>query len=360
VTGDFPGRAASGPGPDSGSPRPRPGDPGSSGAPALLAVENLRVELPVDGAFRAAVDGVSFSLARGEAVAIVGESGCGKSQLARALLGLPPDGARVTGSVRYGGQDLLGLGESAWGGVRGRRIGLVLQEPAAALDPVATVGAQLTEAIRLHRPVSRRDARTIGIEVLREVAFPEPERGMGEYPHRLSGGLRQRALLAMALAPAPDVLIADEPTASLDATVAAQVLEVLDGLRAKRGLAVLLITHDLGIVAQHSDRVLALYAGRVVEEAATPDLFASPAHPYTRALLRSVPRIGAHARGDRLPVVPGTVEDLASRAEAGCSFAPRCPDRFEPCVLRQPAFFDAGPNRARCFLYETTPAGSAR
>jgi peptide/nickel transport system ATP-binding protein len=318
------------------------------------------VELPVDGAFHAAVDGVSFSLARGEAVAIVGESGCGKSQLARALLGLPPDGARVTGRVRYAGQDLLGLGEIAWGAVRGRRIALVLQEPAAALDPVATIGTQLTEAIRLHRSVSRRQAREIGIGVLREVAFPEPERGMGEYAHRLSGGLRQRALLAMALAPDPDVLIADEPTASLDATVAAQVLEVFDGLRSKRGLAVVLITHDLGVVAQHSDRVLTLYAGRIVEEAATRDLFEAPAHPYTRALLQSVPRIGAHARGDRLPVVPGTVNDLASRIGVGCSFVSRCPDRFEPCELRNPPFFDAGPNRARCFLYEEASAGRRR
>jgi peptide/nickel transport system ATP-binding protein len=361
VTRDSPSRVAPPFAPDALGPDTEDRGPGRSVSPALLAAEDLRVELPVGDVLHPAVAGISFSLARGEAVGVVGESGCGKSQLARALLGLSPDGARVTGRIRYAGQDLLGLGEPVWRQVRGRRIGLVLQEPAAALDPVATVGAQLVEAVRLHRPVSRREAREIGIRVLREVGFPEPERGLGEYPHRLSGGLRQRALLAMALAPDPDVLIADEPTASLDATVAAQVLELLDRLRLERGLSVLLITHDLGVVAQHSDRVLVLYAGRVVEEAATRDLFHSPAHPYARALLYSVPRLGrTRGRADRLPVIPGTIGDLAGRAEVGCAFAPRCPDRFDPCERRLPPFFEAGSSRARCFLYERAPAGSVQ
>jgi peptide/nickel transport system ATP-binding protein len=335
------------------NPRSRVPDP-------LLLVEDLRVELPADGVLHAAVDGVSFSLERGEAIAVVGESGCGKSQLARALLGLPPDRARVTGAVRLEGRDLLPLGEADWRRVRGRRIGLVLQEPGAALDPVQTVEAQIVEAVRLHRPVTRREAREIALASLREVGFPDPERGLGEYPHRLSGGLRQRALLAMTLASGPDVLVADEPTASLDATVAAQVLDLIDRLRDERGLSVLLISHDLGVVAQHSDRVLVLYAGRVVEEASTRDLFEDPAHPYTRALLRSVPHIGgARARGDRLPAIPGAIEGLAGRRRGCCAFAPRCPERFDPCDRRKPPFYAAGRSRARCFLYEKAPAGGS-
>jgi peptide/nickel transport system ATP-binding protein len=319
---------------------------------SVLSVEDLRVELPAGGGLRPAVDGVTFSLDRGEAVALVGESGCGKSQLARALLGLSPESARVTGRVWYEGHDLLSLGERAWRAVRGRRIGLVLQEPAAALDPVQTIEQQILEAIRLHRNVSRRQAREGAIAVLREVAFPDPERGLGEFPHRLSGGLRQRALLAMTLAPGPEVLIADEPTASLDATVAAQVLELLDHLRRARGLSVLLITHDLGVVAQHSDRVLVLYAGRIVEEAGTGELFEAPAHPYTRALLRSVPRVGAFgSRGARLPAIAGAVADLGNRPRECCAFAPRCPDRFSPCDRSEPPLYAAGRSRARCFLY---------
>jgi peptide/nickel transport system ATP-binding protein len=238
---------------------------------------------------------VSFTLAAGRTLAVVGESGSGKTQLVRAILGLAPDGARVGGKVFCAGRELTALSDGAWRAVRGREIGMVFQEPGAALDPVVTIGAQVVEAIRLHEPVSRAAARRRAVELLSEVAFPEPARALGEYPHRLSGGLRQRACLAIALASAPKVLLADEPTASLDATVAMQILELLDRLRRERELAVLLITHDLGVVAKHSDDVLVLYSGRVVEQAATAALLRSPAHPYTRGSSIACPR--SRARG---------------------------------------------------------------
>jgi peptide/nickel transport system ATP-binding protein len=319
------------------------------------------VELPLDGKLSAAVDGVSFTLSAGESVAVVGESGCGKTQLARAILGLSPEGARVTGRVVSAGRPLLGLSEREWAEVRGREIGLVFQEPAAALDPVRTIGSQIAEAIRLHRHVTGSEARAIAVEALRDVAYPDPNGVLAEYPHRLSGGLAQRAFLAMTLATGPKVLLADEPTASLDATVAAEVLDLLDRLRHERGLAVLLITHDLGIVARHCERVLVLYAGRIVEEAAAEDLFQSPFHPYSRGLLRSIPRVfeSSRVRGERYDAIPGAVTDLARRAPGACAFAPRCRDRFAPCDVREPELYATETGRARCFLYETPPRGAS-
>jgi peptide/nickel transport system ATP-binding protein len=322
----------------------------------LLEVENLTVALPAGGALRPALDGVSLSLAAGESVALVGESGCGKTQLARAILGLSPESARVSGTVRFAGRDLLGLSDAEWRAVRGREIGLVFQEPASALDPVQTIGAQLLETLRFHFDVPRDEAHRLALAALRDVAFPDPERAMSEYPHRLSGGLRQRALLALTLAGNPLLLLADEPTASLDATVAAQVLDLLDRLRRERGLTLLLVTHDLGLVAEHCDRVLVLYAGRIVEEADTEGLFRAPAHPYTRGLLRSMPRVTTSARekGRRYDAIPGLVADLASRGteEAGCAFAPRCAERFAPCDARRPELYPTAAGRARCFLFE--------
>jgi oligopeptide/dipeptide ABC transporter ATP-binding protein len=320
----------------------------------LLAVEDLTVELPVHGVRRPAVDGVSFALAAGEAVAVVGESGSGKTQLARGILGLVPDAGSLSGRVLYEGRDLLPLSDREWGTVRGREIGMVFQEPASALDPVRTIGEHIVEAVRLHRSCSRQEARRVAIEALRSVAFPDPESGLDAYAHRLSGGLRQRASLAIALAPGPRLLLADEPTASLDATVAFQILELLDQLRRERGLAILLITHDLGLVARHCDRALVLYAGRIVEEAATGNLFRGPGHPYTRGLLRSAPRLGAAARhrGQRYATITGAPSDLSARASGSCAFAPRCPDRFAPCDLREPGFYPCGQSRVRCFLHE--------
>jgi oligopeptide/dipeptide ABC transporter ATP-binding protein len=321
----------------------------------LLSVEDLRVELPVGDGLFAAVDGVSFSLAPGEGVALVGESGCGKSQLARAILGLSPQGSRVSGRVVFEGWDVLGLSERERNAVRGGQIALVLQEPASALDPVRTVGAQVVEAIRLHRSVSAAGARALALETLGDVGFPNPAGGFDEYPHRLSGGLRQRALLAAALATQPRILIADEPTASLDATVAAQVLELLDALRRDRGLSLLLVTHDLGIVARHADRAIVLYAGRIVEEAGVRDLFESPRHPYTKGLLASVPRLGdARAAGQHYAAIPGSIPDLSRRPAGQCAFAPRCPERFAPCDRSEPALYDVASSRARCFLYDAS------
>ena len=320
-------------------------------------MRDLRVEVPVEGRLTSAVDGVSFTLAPGESLAVVGESGCGKTLVARALLGLSPEGSRVSGSIRLAGRELVGARESEWRRVRGGGIGLVFQEPGGAFDPVATVGAQLREAILAHRRIGSRAARALAIERLEEVGFPDPARGMDEYPHRLSGGMKQRAFLAIALAADPAVLVADEPTTALDATVAAQVLELLDRLRAERGLALLLISHDLGVVARHAGRLLVLYAGRVVEEASALDFFLAPRHPYSRGLLASVPRLataaGSEARGFRS--IPGTVPDLSSRTAGVCAFAPRCPERFEPCDRREPDLYASGGSFARCFLYD--PSG---
>jgi peptide/nickel transport system ATP-binding protein len=330
------------PGPD---PRPERGAP-------LLEVESLTVALPTESGPRAAVDRVSFSIGRGEGVALVGESGSGKTQLARALLGLSPDAARVSGRVRFEGRELTALPDPAWARVRGPGIAAVFQEPAAALDPVRTVGEHLAEAIDLHRRAPRAEVRRASIEALTAAAFPDPESALEMYPHRLSGGLQQRAGIAIALAPAPRLLIADEPTASLDATVALEILTLIDRLRAERGLAVLLITHDLGIAARHADRVVVLYAGRIVEEASRAALFAAPKHPYTLALLRSAPRLAAPRRpGERFAVIPGAPPSLAARADRGCAFAPRCPDRFAPCAESEPELEALGGGRVRCFLH---------
>ena len=250
-------------------------------------------------------------------------------------MNLAPEGSRVSGSIRCGGREIGGLPEEEWRRSAGS-IGLVW-EPAAALDPVRTIASQILEAVCRHRSGSPREARKIARDLLAEVSFPDPDRGLDEYPHRLSGGLKQRAFLAIALAGNPGILVADEPTTALDATVSAEVLELLDRLRRDRGLALLLITHDLGSVARHSDRTLVLYAGRVVEEASTVELFAAPRHPYTRGLLEcmrgSAPRAGRVAA---LRAIPGTVPDLAFRPAGCCAFAPRRPDRFAPCDAAEP------------------------
>jgi peptide/nickel transport system ATP-binding protein len=323
-------------------------------SPPILSVRNLTVELPIAGGWRPAVKGASFDLREGESLAVVGETGCGKTLLGRALINLTPEAARVSGTITCRGRDLRLLKESEWEKVRGGEIGVVFQEPAAALDPVQTIGAQILEAVRLHRDCSSRQARETARVLLAEVSFPDPDRGLREYPHRLSGGLKQRALLAIALAGNPAILIADEPTTALDATVSAEVLELIDRLRRDRGLALLLITHDLGAVARHSDRTLVLYAGRVVEEGTTADLFRSPRHPYTRGLLDCIPRIltSGSPRERRFRAIAGAVPDLAFRPSGVCAFAPRCPDRFAPCEASEPALYRAADSLARCFLYQ--------
>ena len=327
---------------------------------SLLSVRDLRVELPRGGRWFPAVDGISFDLDRGEALAVAGESGCGKTLLGRSLIRLAPETARVSGSFLWEGRDLFEAPEEDWERLRGGRIAMLFQEPGAALDPVSTIGAQIAEAIMLHRSVSRRLARRLAVERLKEVSFPDPERGVDAYPHRLSGGQKQRALLAVALASDPELLIADEPTTALDATVAAEIMELLARLREGRGLTVLLISHDLGLVGRETGRALILYAGRVVEEGRTDGIFREPRHPYTRGLLRSAPLLdptGGRAR--RFDAIGGNVPDLFERTRTGCAFAARCPERFEPCEGREPALFETGGTRVRCFLYEGRRGGAA-
>jgi len=324
-----------------------------SPTPELLSVRDLRVELPVGGRWYPAVGGVSFGLEAGASLGIVGESGCGKSLLARALLDLAPENARISGDVRLHGRSLRSLSESDWGAIRGRSLAMVFQESAAALDPVLSIGDQIVEAIRAHAHPSAGEARATARRLLAEVSFPDTARALEEYPHRLSGGERQRALLAIALAANPEVLIADEPTTALDATIAAEILDLLEQLRRQRNLSLILISHDLTAVAAACERVLVLYAGRVVEEAPAQSLFRAPMHPYTRGLVASSARSRPAGRQARFSAIPGAVPDLPFRVPNSCGFAPRCPDRFAPCDRSQPPLEEHAEGRVRCFLYSS-------
>jgi len=319
----------------------------------VLEVENLRVSFP-DGSGRRfrPVDGVTFTLDRGETMALVGESGCGKSLTSLALLRLIPPPGRIEpdSSIRLGGTDVLGLEGNALRQIRGRRIGMIFQDPMTSLNPVLRVGDQIGEGIRAHFPVSKAEARERSLRLLQEVGIPDPGSRLDAYPHELSGGMRQRVMIAIALAAEPEILVADEPTTALDVTVQAQILEVLDRLRSSRGMAVLLITHDLGIVAGRADRVAVMYAGQIVEEAPTARLFANPSHPYTQGLFASVPRIRGPAR--RLTPIPGSVPP-ATAWPSGCRFRPRCLKAFDKCVMEPPLLPIEPGHRARCWLAET-------
>jgi oligopeptide/dipeptide ABC transporter ATP-binding protein len=316
----------------------------------VLAVENLRVTFPGPNGTRvAAVDGVSFSLERGETLALVGESGCGKSLTSLSLLRLVPTPGRIEAEsrIRLGDSDVLALEGEALREIRGRRIGMIFQDPMTSLDPVFRVGDQIAEGILAHFHVSRREAGERAVALLRDVGIPDPAARAKAFPHQLSGGMRQRVMIAIALAAEPEILVADEPTTALDVTVQAQILEVLDRLRAERGMAVLLITHDLGIVAGRADRVAVMYAGQIVEEATTAALFAKPMHPYTQGLFGSIPRLAGPV--ERLRPIPGTVPSPTAWP-AGCRFRPRCPHAFEPCG-REPELREVGPGqRMRCWL----------
>jgi oligopeptide/dipeptide ABC transporter ATP-binding protein len=318
----------------------------------VLEVENLRVTFPAANGTRfAAVDGVSFGLSRGETLALVGESGCGKSLTSLSLLRLVPPPGRIEpdSRIHLGDTDVLALRGEALRDIRGRRIGMIFQDPMTSLDPVFRVGDQIAEGILAHFPISKREARERAVALLREVGIPDPAARAQAYPHQLSGGMRQRVMIAIALAAEPEILVADEPTTALDVTVQAQILEVLDRLRTQRGMAVLLITHDLGIVAGRADRVAVMYAGEIVEEAPTARLFAQPSHPYTQGLFASIPRLSGPVQ--RLNPIPGTVPPAAAWP-SGCRFRPRCPYAFDSCV-RDPALLPAGPDhRARCWLIE--------
>jgi oligopeptide/dipeptide ABC transporter ATP-binding protein len=309
----------------------------------ILEVNDLTVSFATDGGVVRAVEGVSFGLAAGEILAIVGESGSGKSVTAQTLIGLTrAPNATISGSVRFDGVELTDLDDDGLRGVRGERIAMIFQDPMTSLNPVYRVGDQMIEMIRAHRDVSKSEARKRAVELLRSVGIPNPERRVHDYPHEFSGGMRQRVMIAMALSLDPDVLIADEPTTALDVTVQAQILRLLDQLNRERGLAVVLITHDLGVVAEIADRVAVMYAGQIVEEATLDDLFYDPLHPYTWGLLGSLARLD-RPNPERLAQIPGQPPSLL-RPPTGCRFAPRCPHEFGKCAEPPPL------DRDRCWL----------
>ncbi|MDA8051917.1 MAG: ABC transporter ATP-binding protein [Rhodospirillales bacterium] len=315
---------------------------------ALLAIEGLRTTFRQLGSEVAAVDGVDIVLERGETLGIVGESGCGKSVLSLSVMRLvPPPGRIAAGRILFEGTDLLSLPPAAMRAIRGNRIAMIFQEPMTSLNPVFTVGAQITEAMRAHDPsLNARTLRGRATEALGHVRIPSPERRFEEYPHQLSGGMRQRVMIAMALACRPDLLIADEPTTALDVTVQAQILALLSELQRETGMAIILITHDLGVVAEMADRVAVMYAGRIVEEAPTTALFDDPQHPYTLGLLGSVPRLD-QAR-ERLLAIEGTVPPPFA-LPAGCRFHPRCVFSTEACAAAEPPLAVLAPShRAAC------------
>src|SRR5258707_2922169 len=312
-----------------------------------------------DGVVRA-VDGVSFHVIPGETLAIVGESGCGKSVTALSILRLVPSppGRIVSGAIRFAGRDLLGLSEAEMRDVRGNEISMIFQEPMTSLNPVLTIGHQIAETLTLHQGLDRRAALAKAVEMLRLVHIPEAQRRIAEYPHQLSGGMRQRVMIAMALACNPKLLIADEPTTALDVTIQAQILDLMRELKQKIDAAVVLITHDLGVVAEMAARVVVMYAGRKVEEAPVRDLFRRPRHPYTLGLLASVPRLGAplgRAEAPRLAEIPGVVPSLRQPI-VGCAFAPRCAYATERCRRDAPPLELKAPEHfAACFESDRLP-----
>ncbi|TDH64147.1 ABC transporter ATP-binding protein [Dankookia rubra] len=314
--------------------------------PPVLEVLGLSVEFATDRGPLRAVDGVSFSVAAGQTLAVVGESGCGKSVTALAIMGLLPRGVRLGGAIRLLGEELLGQPGDPWAGRRGRDLAMVFQEPMTSLNPAFTAGEQVAEALRLHEGLSPRAAMDRAVEMLARVRIPEAARRAAQYPHQLSGGMRQRVMIAMALACRPRLLICDEPTTALDVTVQAQILSLLDELKRETGTAVVLITHDLGVVADHADQVAVMYAGRIAEAAPAAAIFARPEHPYTVGLLGAVPSIEGGA--GRLASIEGTVPDLRA-PPPGCRFAPRCPFAGPDCEA-QPPLADIGPGHvAACW-----------
>jgi len=328
---------------------------------ALLEITDLQTHFFSRKGVLKAVDGVSLSVEAGEVLAVVGESGCGKSVTAFSILGLVPDppGRIVGGSIRFEGQELVGLPPRDMRRLRGDRIGMVFQEPMTSLNPALTVGEQIGEVLMQHRGMTRRQAVTRAAELLDLVHVPDPQRRVLEYPHRLSGGMRQRVMIAMAIACEPRLLIADEPTTALDVTVQAQVLDLLLSIRDRFGMAILLITHDLGVVAETADRVAVMYAGRKIEENATAALFAAPEHPYTRGLLAASPEIepGDTATGrarHRLDEIPGMVPALDAMPP-GCRFAPRCPEAREACNAAPPPLLPMHGGRVACYARQEAP-----
>ncbi len=316
----------------------------------LLAVENLTTVFESEEGAARVVDGVSFRIGRAETVGLVGESGCGKSVTALSIMRLIPEpsGRIAGGSVLFEGKDLLTLPEKEMRKVRGNKISIVFQEPLTSLNPVFTCGEQVREAIALHQKLGRRESKAKTIEMLRLVRIPDPEKRYGAYPHQMSGGMRQRVMIAMALSCEPRLLIADEPTSALDVSVQGQIIELLRELQESMHMAVLLITHDLAVVAQMVNRVLVMYAGVVCEESPMRELFERPRHPYTEGLLGSIAKLGS--RGGRLPAIAGNVPEPL-RLPPGCRFSDRCPKRFEKCFAGEPSLFEVSAGHlSRCWL----------
>jgi peptide/nickel transport system ATP-binding protein len=328
----------------------------TAGQPPLFEVRDLRVAFGHNGVFAEAVRGISLHVDHGEVLGIVGESGSGKSIGMLAALGLQPEGARVTGSVRFMGRELVGLPRRELRKLRGSRIAMIFQDPLSSLNPVMTVGAQIAEAVRLHNPdMSRKAAFARAKDLLALVAIPQPDRRLDQYPHEFSGGMRQRVMIAMAVANDPDLLIADEPTTALDVTVQAQIMEVLADLQARLKLGLILITHDLGVLAGHADRVVVVYAGEVVEQAGVDDLFARPGHPYTRGLIASIPDMTL--RSERLFSIEGTPPALG-KLPTGCPFHPRCVVAQDICRRDAPSLHHSGNHSAACH-FAFGPSGKA-
>jgi oligopeptide/dipeptide ABC transporter ATP-binding protein len=329
------------------------------GAAPLLEVDGLVTSFYTrDGVVRA-VDGISFNVDRGEILGLVGESGCGKSVTSMSIMRLVASPGRIeAGQVMFDGRDLLKLSDNEMRKIRGDRISMVFQQPQSSLNPVWDVGRQVAEVLEIHRDMKRKVARSRALELLKMVGIPDPARRLNAFPHELSGGMAQRVMIAMALASGPDLLIADEPTTALDVTIQAQILELMSDLRDEFGMAIVLITHDLGVVAEMADRVAVMYAGQIVEEAPVEDLFADPKHPYTQGLIGSIPVAGE--RREWLEVIPGTVPNLID-LPPGCRFAGRCKARIENqleiCTSEMPALVEDTPgHRVRCWLYEERPS----
>jgi peptide/nickel transport system ATP-binding protein len=322
---------------------------------ALLEVNDLRVTLQTSRGRAHALREVSFAMERGDTVGLIGESGCGKSITALALMGLLPDGAAVGGSIRFDGQELTTLGEAEMCRLRGARIGMVFQEPMTALNPLHTIGRQIAEPLRLHRGLSAAAARAEALRLLQRVQLPQAEKRLDAYPHQMSGGQRQRVVIAIALACGPDLLIADEPTTALDVTIQREVLDLIAELVAEDGMGLLLISHDLGVMAETVQQLMVMYGGTVVESGPTADVFARLAHPYTRGLFAARPRLGL-ARGTRLATIPGRVPELAD-LPAGCPFAARCSLAVEACRAALPPLLPVSPvHAARCIRLDALEA----
>ncbi len=320
----------------------------------LLTIRNLHTYFFTDEGVAKAVDGVDLELKEGGTLGVVGESGCGKSVTALSVMRLIPDppGKITQGEIFFGGTNLLALSEAEMRKIRGRSISMIFQEPMTSLNPVFQIGDQISEVLRLHEGMSRKEAWDRSVEMLKLVGIPSPERRVQEYPHQLSGGMRQRAMIAMALACSPNLMIADEPTTALDVTIQAQILELMNRLQKDKGMSVILITHNLGVIAETAQKVAVMYAGRIVEYAEVKPIFGQPMHPYTQGLLKSIPRLDEeHARKARLEAIPGLVPSLLE-LPPGCKFSNRCKYVFEKCG-EEPQLIEAEPgHRVRCWLHE--------